>query len=113
MGNCVAGVDADDLLDHSDVPYLHDSIRVARSDILTTNGELCVIDCVQMAVECLHGKAGTHVPNGDTLICGTTDEEVREWLEVKTVDRVCVLTVLLTNLQSMQIVKLDTTFPTS
>ena len=63
VSNRITSVKVADLLDHTDVPDFEDSIRVARCNILTSNGEATVIDCVEMTEECLNSQAGSHIPN--------------------------------------------------
>ena len=103
MSNRISCVKVGHLLHHTNIPYFHDTIRVARGDILAANREAAVINCVQMAEECLHGQARPHIPNRDTAIGGARNEEVSEGLEVETVDRICMLTILLSHLERVQI----------
>ena len=60
-----------------------------------------------MAEERLHGQAGAHVPDRDGTVGTATDEEVCERLEVKTVNAVSVLAILLADLERVQIEQLD------
>ena len=60
-----------------------------------------------MAKERLHGQAGAHIPDRDGTVCTATDEEVCEGLEVKTVNTVGMLAILLANFERMQIEQLD------
>ena len=60
-----------------------------------------------MAEESLNGQAGAHVPNRDRAVSTTRDKEVGEWLEVKAVDAISVLAILLANLKGVQIKELD------
>lgn len=85
MSNDITDIIGHDLLDHSNVPDLENTIRVARTDVLSANRELSVIDGVQMAVESLHSQACSHIPDGQGAISGATHEEVGEGLEVKAV----------------------------
>jgi hypothetical protein len=66
-----------------------------------------------VAIESLDSEASSHVPNTHGLISRATHEEVSEGLEVKAVDRVSVGSVLLSHLQSIQIVKFYGSIPTS
>jgi len=86
VSNRIASVKVANLLDHADIPHLEDTIRVARCNILTSNGEAAVIDCIEMTEECLDSQAGSHVPNRYTAVSGATNEEVSVRLEIQTVD---------------------------
>ena len=59
----LASVDGKHLLHHSDVPDLHNSVGVARRDVLASDRELSVVDRVQMTVEGLNSEASPHVPD--------------------------------------------------
>ena len=63
MGNSVSAVDLEELLDHPDVPYLDHAIGVRGGDVLASDGELSIVDGVQMTVESLHSEARAHIPN--------------------------------------------------
>ena len=66
-----------------------------------------------MTVEGLHRQTSAHVPDRDSLVCCTTHKEVSEGLEVEAIDCVCVLAVLLSHLEGMQVKKLYGTFSSS
>ena len=106
VGDRVASVQIAHLLHHSDIPDLHDTIRVARTDVLTSDRESAVVDRVQVTEKSLHGQTRPHIPNGDRSVGATTDEEVGKWLEVEAIDAVSVLTVLLSHLERVEIEKL-------
>jgi hypothetical protein len=93
--NSISGIDCADFLYHSNIPGFDDTIRIARSDVLTTDRELSVINSIQVTVECLDGKTCSHVPNGQGSVSRSTDEEISEWLEVETVDGISVRSILL------------------
>ena len=59
----IASVYVHDFLDHPDVPYLDHAIGVRGGDVLASDGELSIVDGVQMTVESLHSEARAHVPN--------------------------------------------------
>ena len=103
----ITDIDSRDFLDHADVPDFHDTVRISRDDVLTTNTELGIINSVEMAVESLHSQACSHVPNGQSLVGWTTDEEVCERLESKAIDRVCVRAILLPQFYGMKVKKFD------
>ena len=61
--NCIACVNVDNLLHHTDVPNFDDTVRVTGRDVLSTDREATVIDRIQMTEECLDCEACTHIPN--------------------------------------------------
>ena len=63
LSYCVARVDLHYLLDHADVPGLEQTVGIARSNVVAAHREYCILNCIQMAVECLHSEPRTHVPN--------------------------------------------------
>jgi len=103
----IAHVNRTNLLYSADVPNFDDAIGVSRSDVLATDGELGVVDGIQVSVESLDSESTSHIPNADSTIGRSCDEEVREGLEVQSIDAVSVLPVLLPNLQSLQVVQLE------
>lgn len=66
-----------------------------------------------MAVEGLHSETSAHVPDGQGTVCGSTHEEVGEWLEIEGIHRVSVGTVLLPHFQGMQVPKLNRSISSS
>ena len=65
-----------------------------------------------MSIESLYCQTGTHIPNWYTFISRTTHKEISERLEVKTINSISMLAILLTNFQRMQIVKLNCSITT-
>ena len=97
VGNGISSIDRSKLLNHSDIPKLNDSVRVACRNISAINRKLTVINCIQMAVESLDGQTSSHIPDGCAPICGATYKEVSEKLEIHTVNWVGVRSKLLTH----------------
>jgi len=59
----ITDVNSHDFLDHSNIPDLENTIRVTRTNILSTDRELSVINRVQMSIEGLYSKSSSHIPD--------------------------------------------------
>jgi len=93
-------------LHHSDVPYFYNSIWVARADQGTTNGKIGIVDWVQMTVESLNGQSCSHIPNAYRFVAATWNKEISPGLEVNAVDWVCMSSIGLAHLFSIEIKQL-------
>lgn len=80
---------------------------------MAADGELRVLDRVQVPIECLDGEARAHVPDREGAVRTARDEEVRVRLEGKRVHGVRVRTVLLPLLQGVQVKELNSAISAS
>ena len=107
VSDCITSIHRHELLHHSDVPELNNSIRVASRHVLSAYREGCIINCVEMSVESLDSKACPHIPDRSRLVCWSSDEKVGKRLEVETIDWVGVRAELLAHLQTVKIKQLN------
>ena len=101
----VSCVDIDNFLDHPDVPNLENAIRITWTYVLAADWESTIIDGIEMSEESLYRKTCPHVPDRYRSVCTSAYEEICERLEVKAVNAVSMLSVLMAYLEGVQVEK--------